>query len=51
MNDVLLFDAVGRTIPLNASGRSVDLNGLAAGMYLLRATREGQVLSTRFQKL
>ena len=51
MSEVRMFDAVGRAVPISTSARAVDLAGLAPGMYVLRAAREGQVLSARFQKL
>lgn len=51
MNDVRLFDGLGRAVNLSTGSRTVDVSGLAPGMYVVRATRDGQVLITRFQKL
>ncbi len=51
MREVLLFDAMGRAIPLATGSPTVDIRALAPGMYVLRADHAGQVLSTRFQKL
>jgi hypothetical protein len=51
MRDVHVFDALGRAVPLPTTSRNVNVTGLAPGMYVVRATRDDQVLSTRFQKL
>jgi hypothetical protein len=51
MRDVHVFDAMGRAVPLPTTSRNVDVSGLAPGMYVVRAMRDDQVLSTRFQKL
>ena len=46
-----MFDAMGRLVPIKSDARNVDVSGLAPGIYVLRATREGQVQSVCFQKL
>jgi spore coat protein CotH len=51
MRDVHVFDALGRAVPLPTTSRNVNVTGLAPGMYVVRATCNGQVLSNRFQKL
>lgn len=48
MNDLLLVDAMGRRLPVRSTGSTVDLTGMAPGLYVL--TTNTGTFSTRFVK-
>ena len=50
LQEIALYDATGRSVPVEANGRSIDLSALRAGLYTLVAEVDGRMHRVRVVK-